>query len=109
MGIFGLIAFSYACTLLSVPLIKNFILSVILRYSRKFHDFPINGSPSALSLVRRASAAPLSVTGLLNENAELVKLLRIAIRTGLGISRIQFSKNVINGHFVVDALIYRDV
>lgn len=55
----------------------------------------------------RASAAPLSVIGLLDENAELVKLLRIAIRTGPGIGRIRFSKNVINGHFVEDALIYR--
>jgi hypothetical protein len=55
----------------------------------------------------KASAAPLSVIGLLDENAELVKLLRIAIRTGPGISRIRFSKNVINGHFIEDALIYR--
>jgi hypothetical protein len=55
----------------------------------------------------KASAAPLSVIGLLDENAELVKLLRIAIHTGAGIGRIRFSKNVINGHFIEDALIYR--
>jgi len=55
----------------------------------------------------KASAAPLSVIGLLDENAELVKVLRIAISTGPGINRIRFSKNVINGHFIEDALIYR--
>ncbi|MCC7213068.1 MAG: hypothetical protein E3K40_08590 [Candidatus Brocadia sp.] len=57
----------------------------------------------------KASAAPLSVIGLLDENAELVKLLRIAISTGPGIGRIRFSKNVINGRFIEDALIYRVV
>lgn len=55
----------------------------------------------------KASAAPLSVIGLLDQNAELVKLLKIAIRTGSGIGRVRFSKNVINGHFIEDALIYR--
>ena len=55
----------------------------------------------------KASAAPLSVIGLLDQDAELVKLLKTAIRTGSGIDRIRFSKNVINGHFIEDALIYR--
>ena len=49
----------------------------------------------------------LDEIGLLDQNAELVKLLRIAIHTGPGIGRIRFSKNVINGHFIEDALIYR--
>jgi hypothetical protein len=57
----------------------------------------------------KVSAAPLSLIGLLDQNAELVKLLRIAIHTGPGIGRIRFSKNVINGHFIEDALIYRVV
>ena len=55
----------------------------------------------------KASAAPLSAIGLLDQNADLVKVLKIAIRTGPGIGRVRFSKNVINGHFIEDALIYR--
>ena len=58
-------------------------------------------------LGEKAAAAPLSVIGLLEEHAELVKLLRIAIRTGPSIGHMRFSKNVINGHFIEDALIYR--
>jgi hypothetical protein len=55
----------------------------------------------------KASAAPLSVIRLLDPNAELVKLLKTAIRTGAGVESIRFSKNVISGHFIDDALIYR--
>jgi hypothetical protein len=55
----------------------------------------------------KASAAPFSVIRLLDPNAELVKLLKTAVRTGSGVGRIRFSKNVINGHFIDDALIYR--
>ena len=58
-------------------------------------------------LGEKAAAAPLSVIGLLDEHVELVKLLRSAMATGPGIGRIRFSKNVINGHFIEDALIYR--
>ena len=58
-------------------------------------------------LGEKAVAAPLSVIGLLDEHAELVKLLRVSIQTGPNISRMRFSKNVINGHFIEDALIYR--
>jgi hypothetical protein len=58
-------------------------------------------------LGEKASAVPLSVVGLLDANDDLVRLLRVAIRTGPGVSRIRFSKNVINGHFIDDALIYR--
>ena len=58
-------------------------------------------------LGEKAVGAPLSVIGLLDEHAELVKLLKNAIATGQGIARIRFSKNVINGHFIEDALIYR--
>jgi hypothetical protein len=38
---------------------------------------------------------------------QLVSLLRIAITTGLGITGIRFSQNVINGVFIEDAYIYR--
>lgn len=52
-------------------------------------------------------SVPLSVVGLLDPDADLVRLLKAAIKTGPGVSRIRFSKNVINGHFIDDALIYR--
>jgi hypothetical protein len=56
----------------------------------------------------KASAAPLcNRFATLDPNAELVQLLKIAIRTGPEVGRIRFSKNVINGHFIDDALIYR--
>ena len=58
-------------------------------------------------LGEKAAAAPLSVIGLLDEHTELVRLLKSAMATGPGITRIRFSKNVINGHFIEDALIYR--
>ena len=54
-----------------------------------------------------AAAVPLSVIGLLDAEADLVRLLRLAVNTGPGINRVRFSKNVINGHFIDDALIYR--
>jgi len=40
-------------------------------------------------------------------NSDILNLLRTAIGTGPGISQIRFSKNVINGHLIEDALIYR--
>lgn len=55
----------------------------------------------------RAAAVPLSIVGVLDADADPVRLLKIAVRTGPGVSRIRFSKNVINGHFIDDALIYR--
>ncbi len=53
------------------------------------------------------AAIPLSMIGVLDPEADLVQLLKAAVHTGPGISRIRFSKNVINGHFIDDALIYR--
>jgi hypothetical protein len=58
-------------------------------------------------LGEKASPVPLSVVELLDANADLVRLLRVAVRTGSGVKPIRFSKNVINGHFIDDALIYR--
>lgn len=58
-------------------------------------------------LGEKAAGAPLSVIGLLDEHAEFVKILRSAMSTGQRIRRVRFSKNVINGHFIEDALIYR--
>jgi hypothetical protein len=59
------------------------------------------------SLGDKASAAPLSVIGVVDADNPPVSLLWMALQTGSGISRIRFSKNMINGHFVDDALIYR--
>lgn len=60
-------------------------------------------------LGEQASAVPLSVIKLLDSEADLVRLIRTAVGTGPGpvISRIRFSKNVIAGRFIDDALIYR--
>jgi len=55
----------------------------------------------------KAAAAPLSVIGLIDANHQLVQLLRIAVRTEAGVARVRFSKNVINGQFIEDTLIYR--
>ncbi len=55
----------------------------------------------------QASAAPFSAIRVVEPGTELVRLLGTAVRTGSGIGRIRFQKNVINGHFIDDALIYR--
>lgn len=44
---------------------------------------------------------------LMDGNADLIRLLRGALKTDGGMNRIRFSTNVINGHFIGDALIYR--
>jgi hypothetical protein len=55
----------------------------------------------------KASAAPFSSIALMDADADLVRWLKKAIGTGPGVNRIRFSKNVIDGHFIDDALIYR--
>jgi hypothetical protein len=60
-------------------------------------------------LQERAAPVPLSLVTLMDANADLILRLRKALGTGSGISRIRFSKNVIDGHFIDDALIYRVV
>ena len=44
---------------------------------------------------------------LAKPDASIIKLLKIAIRTGPGISGVRFQRNVINGVLVEDAYIYR--
>jgi hypothetical protein len=44
---------------------------------------------------------------LAKPDSPLVKLLRVAIRTGGGISGIRFKSNVINGTVIEDAYVYR--
>ncbi len=58
-------------------------------------------------LGEEASTVPLSVVSLLDPGSELTSLLKATIATGPGLSRIRFSKNIVGGHFVEDALIYR--
>lgn len=54
-----------------------------------------------------ANGISLSDIGVLDDDAELVKLFRAAVPTGPGPSRIRFARNVVNGHFIEDALVYR--
>jgi hypothetical protein len=49
----------------------------------------------------------LDDVALAKPDAPIVSLLRIAIRTGQGISGIRFTNNVINGTVIDDAYIYR--
>ena len=58
-------------------------------------------------LDEHASAVLFSAISLARENADLIKRLSATVRTGSDIDRIRFSKNVADGHFIEDALIYR--
>lgn len=58
-------------------------------------------------LGERAAAASMSVVSLLSEDAELARLFRVGVHAETGIHRIRFRRNVIKGHFIEDALIYR--
>jgi hypothetical protein len=53
------------------------------------------------------SKIPLKDITILDSNDSLITLLRLAIKTGDGISGIRFSQNVINGTLIEDAYIYR--
>ena len=61
----------------------------------------------ALAKVAYPQALSLDDVALLKLDAPILKLLRIAIRTGPGMSSIRFSQNVINGQLIPDAYIYR--
>ncbi len=58
-------------------------------------------------LQEKAAATPWFAITLMDADADLVRLLRIRFKTGDAVNRIRFSKNVINGHYIDDALIYR--
>ena len=49
----------------------------------------------------------LSSIGVADPKDSLITLLHVAIRTGPTIGGIRFTRNVINGHFIEDAYIYR--
>ncbi len=40
-------------------------------------------------------------------NPSLLRLLKLAVRTGPGISGIRFTNDVVNGHLIEDAYVYR--
>lgn len=61
----------------------------------------------ALHKLKEKGALSLDDVALAKPNAPLFHLLKIAIRTGPGISGIRFSNNVINGQLISDAYIYR--
>lgn len=63
------------------------------------------GALASLPIEDRALA--LEDIAVVPTDHPLVGLLRTMVTTGPGISRIRFSKNVINGQFIDDALIYR--
>ncbi|MCA1601021.1 MAG: hypothetical protein LC776_05060 [Acidobacteria bacterium] len=50
---------------------------------------------------------PLKDITVIDSNDPLIKLLKVAIKTGGGISGIRFTNNVINGTPIEDAYIYR--
>lgn len=53
------------------------------------------------------SEISLKNISVLSPNHDLISLLRIAIRTGPGISGIRFTRNVVNNRLIEDAYIYR--
>lgn len=57
----------------------------------------------------QAPAELLWAVRVLEPDAELVKLLRLMVRTGPGISRVRCTRNAVNGRFIDDVLIYRTV
>jgi len=59
--------------------------------------------------LRKLGGTPLSMSlvSALPQTDPLLTLLRVALRTGPGISRIRFTENVVNGVLIPDALVYR--
>ena len=49
----------------------------------------------------------LSDIGVIDPDNPLIALLRAAVPTGPTVGGIRFTRNVINGHFIEDAYIYR--
>ncbi len=60
-------------------------------------------------LAQLSPPSEISIKGVsvLTPNHHLIALLRMAIRTGPGISGIRFTRNTINNVFIEDAYIYR--
>jgi len=49
----------------------------------------------------------LSDISVVDSNDPLVSLLKVALKTGAGISGIRFSRNIVNGTLIEDSYIYR--
>ena len=63
---------------------------------------------SVLSQVPDAAyKVTLSDISVVEHTDPLVTVLRTAVKTGMGISGLRFSRNTINGHFIEDAYLYR--
>ena len=62
---------------------------------------------SVLEGLSPPSAISLKDISIVSPNYNLIQLLKIAIRTGPGISDIRFTRNVINNTLIEDAYIYR--
>ncbi|MBA7490512.1 hypothetical protein ES702_01050 [subsurface metagenome] len=62
---------------------------------------------SVLAQLSPSSEISLKDISVLSPKHHLISLLRIAIRTGPGISGIRFTRNVINSTLIEDAYIYR--
>jgi hypothetical protein len=62
---------------------------------------------SAINEIEEVHRIPLERISVLSPNDRLVRILKMAIRTGQGMSQIRFARNTINGVFIEDALIYR--
>jgi len=60
-----------------------------------------------LARLSPASDISLKQISVVSPTHNLVKLLRVAIRTGPGISGIRFTGNTVNNVFIEDAYIYR--
>ena len=58
-------------------------------------------------LDERASEVLFLAVSVAPEDADLIKRLRATVHTGADLERIRFHKNVADGHFIEDALIYR--
>ncbi len=68
------------------------------------------GPRAAYAAIQRALRDiefPLRKVSVVGPRHSLIKLLRIALRTGGGISGIRFTHNTINNVFIEDAYIYR--
>lgn len=61
----------------------------------------------ALYRMKEKDSLSLDDVALAKPNAPQINLLKIAIKTGPGISGIRFTNNVINGQLISDAYIYR--
>ncbi len=73
-----------------------------------------NGPKNAYSFIQSVMSKlsePLGITlkdiSVLSPKHHLISLLRVALRTGPGISGVRFTRNVINNTLIEDAYIYR--